>query len=200
MDTPLLMTFAAGRENDEAAPQGTDAGTSADATEAVASQSESVAARRFLLTSSAFRDGDRLPASYRCERNGQSPPLAWSPGPSATRSYALVFRDLSAHRYHWVIYDIPSEVRELEAGLPIAAQPAHPSGARQAANYRGESGYVGPCNLLGTNQFELTLYALEDERLVLHAESATAELVRERLEARHLASSRLTVTSRNSPP
>lgn len=193
------MVFAAEREDDQdegVAPHAGEAGL-----RAAAGATELVATLPFVLTSSAFRDGDRLPASYRCERNGQSPPLAWSAGPSGTQSYALVFRDLSAPRYHWVVYDIPSAVRELVAGLPIAAHPARPSGARQAENYRGEAGYVGPCNLLGINQFELTLYALEVQRLALHdPHGMSAERVHEHLEQRHLARSCLTVTSRNSPP
>ena len=45
---------------------------------------------RIELTSSAFQNGQPIPAQYSCDGTDQAPPLAWGDPPAGTRSSALV--------------------------------------------------------------------------------------------------------------
>jgi phosphatidylethanolamine-binding protein (PEBP) family uncharacterized protein len=94
----------------------------------------------------------------------KSPELAWSAGPSATQSYALVFHDLSnivantqQPFVHWVMWNIPGATRMLPASLETTAMPSVPAGSSQRNSFNG-SGYQGSgkCG----NVYEFVLYAL----------------------------------------
>jgi Raf kinase inhibitor-like YbhB/YbcL family protein len=45
---------------------------------------------------------------------------------------------------HWLLYNIPADVTELEKGVPPLPQLAKPAGALQGKNDRGSIGYFGP--------------------------------------------------------
>jgi len=77
------------------------------------------------LTSPDFSAGQALPDDFTCEDkqfgDGISPELEWSGAPAGTQKYALVFADttmldagLPRFGYHWVAWNIPSDV----TGLP----------------------------------------------------------------------------------
>jgi len=82
----------------------------------------------FTLVSPDFRDGGPLPASVEfggpgsagsgCSGKNQAPELHWFHVPSGTQSFALLVNDMDAPIsggwHHWVVYDIPGNVRELE--------------------------------------------------------------------------------------
>src|SRR6202035_767018 len=90
----------------------------------------------FVLQSSAFTAGGNLPTQFSCDGpgGGQSPPLSWSGAPAAARSFALVDQDPDAGGggaafTHWVVFNIPPTVSQLDAGQP--AQDALPDAALQ---------------------------------------------------------------------
>lgn len=132
------------------------------------------------VTSMAFKDGMMIDMKYRCE--APSPDLAWSGAPAATKSFAIVFKDVStstgtAGYMHWVMYDIPSSVTSLPEGVMVGYMPSSPAGAKQAPNYMPINGYSGPCYPIpGTvGQYELTLYALDVDTLPGLMMSSSAE-------------------------
>lgn len=145
------------------------AGSKAAASDADAGPGTSGA---FALTSTEFKDGDKLPQKYRCEGaiggpTGPNPPLAWSGAPADTKSFALVLRDRTFNNYqHWTIYDIPADAKQLPEGVPVGAQ-TEPKPAKQAANSARLTGpgYYGPCGQSGMNNYEFVLYALDVETL-----------------------------------
>ena len=110
------------------------------------------------VTSTAFTDGSAIPARYSCRGSNQSPPLAWSGiGPDAV-AVALVMDDPDAvgGRYvHWVVTDIPPDVRSSPAGRS-------PPGGRTSANSGGQARYLGPCppSGSGVHHYRFTVYAL----------------------------------------
>ena len=73
------------------------------------------------LRSSAFESGGEIPRKCTGEGEDVSPALAWSDVPEATKSFAIICHDPDAPlvtpgKYgfvHWVLYNIPGEVREL---------------------------------------------------------------------------------------
>lgn len=93
-----------------------------------------------------------------------SPPLAWSAPPAATRGFALIAVDvdspLNYSFVHWVLYDLPASMRELEAELPKVGQ--LPNGARQGRNDFDSVGYTGPCPPgRASHRYLFALYALD---------------------------------------
>src|SRR5439155_10063923 len=83
--------------------------------------------------------------------------------PSGTQSLAVIMHDMDAPGgdfVHWVLFDLPPQVGELEAGLAPEGQ--LPSGARQGRNDFGRLGYSGPCPPAGrAHRYVFELYALD---------------------------------------
>ena len=114
------------------------------------------------VTSTAFQQGMIIPKQYTGDGVDQSPPLRWSEPPSGTKSIALICDDPDAPRgtwVHWVLFNLPTQTRELEEGVPTTA--TLPSGAKQGKNDFGNIGYGGPAPPKGkTHRYFFKLYAL----------------------------------------
>ena len=83
------------------------------------------------VSSSAFKEGDRIPAKYTCQGQDVSPPLAWGEPPAGTQSFALIVDDPDAPGgvfTHWVLFNIPPDSRNLPEAVPTQAELA--SGAK----------------------------------------------------------------------
>jgi Raf kinase inhibitor-like YbhB/YbcL family protein len=116
------------------------------------------------VTSSAFEDGDAIPARYTCDGLDVSPSLSWGSATDRTRSLALIADDPDAPAgtfVHWVIYDLPPDTRGLPEDVPN--EQTLPSGAAQGMNGAGSVGYMGPCPPGGTHRYFFKLYALDTE-------------------------------------
>jgi len=139
-----------------------------------------------------------------------SPSISWSKGPRGTKSYAIVLRDTDSpaeHRemmnkegvtmtaaikrhdfYHWVLVDIPPDIRSLKEGADSSARVVHGKPATPAAaGVRGLNdytkvtasneamkgqyfGYDGPCppwNDDIVHHYHFTVYALSVKSLDL---------------------------------
>lgn len=131
-----------------------------------ASPSAEQGASTMKLTSTAFADGQAIPAEFTCDGAGRSPPLQWSQPPAGTQSFALVVEDPDAAKgpfRHWGVYNLPMSARQLNIG-------AGESGARalrQAVNDFGEAAYGPPCPPSGDkpHHYRFRLLALDIERL-----------------------------------
>jgi len=169
--------------------------SSADETDAEARTQElgeAVKCKDFRISSPAFRDGAKLPDLYTCEgkpfSEGISPKLEWTKGPKGTKSYAIVFKDLSIidgpfpdRAFHWAIWDIPHSRQELPQSLPSGQFPAGIKNAQQLSGYPpAPYQYFGPCpsweNFCsgGTvprslDSYSFTIYALDTKTLELPA-------------------------------
>jgi Raf kinase inhibitor-like YbhB/YbcL family protein len=117
----------------------------------------------FNLTSSAFKEGDRIPTKYTCEGADISPPLHWSVPPAGTRSYVVIADDPDAPVgtwVHWVIYNLPLDLRGLSEGIPATERVL--DGALQGLNDFKRVGYGGPCPPPGKpHRYVFKLYALD---------------------------------------
>lgn len=126
----------------------------------------------FELTGSVFKEGELIPNKYTCEGSDLSPPLRWNNPPAGTRSFVLIVDDPDAPVgtwVHWVLYNIPIDVRGLAEGLP--ALETLPNDALQGLNDFKRIGYGGPCPPPGPpHRYVFTLYALDrDLNLKLRA-------------------------------
>ena len=117
----------------------------------------------FQLKTSAFSNGGVIPPKFTCDGADVSPALSWNDPPAGTKAFALIMDDPDAPAgtwVHWVLYDLPTRVRELPEGVPKAKDLE--IGARQGSNDFRRIGYGGPCPPRGaTHRYSFRLYALD---------------------------------------
>lgn len=136
------------------------------------------------LTSPAFDDGQAIPATYSCDGDDRSPPLAWDDVPETTAAFVLLVEDPDADGFiHWQLTDIPGDARELPEGAGDAI-------GMPGRNDFGRTGWAGPCPPSGEHRYVFTLYALSEPVLV--DADATADEVREAIARRRIGDGRLT--------
>jgi len=115
------------------------------------------------ITSSAFQEGGKIPDKYTSQGQDISPPLAWSEPPAGTQSLALIMDDPDAPGgtfTHWVIFNIPSNLRRLPEAVPTEDQLS--DGTLQGRNDFNRIGYGGPSPPPGpAHRYKFTLYALD---------------------------------------
>jgi Raf kinase inhibitor-like YbhB/YbcL family protein len=114
------------------------------------------------LKSTAFRNGEMIPAPYTCDGKDASPPLEWSAFPEGTKSFALICDDPDAPVgtwVHWVIYNLHAETTKLPENVPRDKKLT--SGGMQGTNDWHRIGYGGPCPPSGIHRYFFRLYALD---------------------------------------
>jgi Raf kinase inhibitor-like YbhB/YbcL family protein len=115
------------------------------------------------ITSTAFSEGQPIPAKYSCEGSDISPPLKWTNAPANTKSFALIADDPDAPMgtwVHWVLYDLPPNTTELPED--VAKTQFIAGNAKQGLNSWPRLGYGGPCPPPGKpHRYFFKLYALE---------------------------------------
>lgn len=98
-----------------------------------------------LKIESVFRNGDVIPRKYTCDDVDVSPPMKILNVPEGVRAYSLIMYDPDAPMgtfYHWLLYDIPSTIRELPENIPRIEVTEY---GIQGVNDFGRIGYGGPC-------------------------------------------------------
>ncbi len=133
---------------------------------------------KFVLTSPAFSEGEKIPKKYGCNGADISPPLVWRDTPPETKSFTLLLEDPDAPMgtwIHWVIFNIPADAHDLKEHMPT--DKTLPDGAVQGRNDFRNIGYGGPCPPGGTHRYFFKLYAL-DTGLKLGAGSTKPEVMK----------------------
>jgi Raf kinase inhibitor-like YbhB/YbcL family protein len=141
----------------------------------------------FTLSSSSFKDGERLAVKYgasnkanpNCAGENISPALSWSNPPAGTKSYALVMFDADgrppAGFVHWVAYGIRPSLSALAEGEGSKANDKYVAGQ----NSPKQSAYFGPCPPPGTvHHYVFTLFATDLEPTGLKEGMTREELVK----------------------
>ena len=117
--------------------------------------SDHEAADNMVLTSSAFADGETIPARYTCDGSNISPPLELRDVPTETVSLALLVVDpeaMSAPWDHWIVYDI-----EPRDEIPESVEDLGTVGT----NSWGRTDYGGPCPDIGVHRYSFNVFALD---------------------------------------
>lgn len=124
--------------------------------------------KRMTLSSAAFAADGMIPAKNTCDGKNLSPALSWDAPPSGTKSLAVLASDPdAAGKAHWVLYDLPPDLRQLPEGVP--ANPLLSEGGTHGKSDFGKFGYGGPClsgGLSGedaskSHRYVFRLYALD---------------------------------------
>jgi Raf kinase inhibitor-like YbhB/YbcL family protein len=113
------------------------------------------------LTSSAFQNEGKIPAKYTCDGKNINPPLSISDVPAEAKSLALLMDDPDVPKNlrkdgmwdHWVVFNIPVDVREISEGSEPAGIPGKGT--------NGKTGYFGPCPPDREHRYFFRLYALD---------------------------------------
>lgn len=152
----------------------------------------------FQLTSSAFGDGQKIPAKYANKgvSGGEniSIPLSWENAPEGTKSFAITMVDrhpVADNWVHWLVINIPASATSLSDGA--AGSNKMPSGSEELNNTFGDLGYGVPQPPPGTgdHDYEITIYALNTERLSLEAD-ATLDQFLSAIDGKVIGSAKLT--------
>lgn len=180
-------------------------------------------------------------SDHVCLGGNRNPQLRWSNVPAGTKSFVLICHDpdvpsvgddvnqegriiaaslLRVDFFHWVMVDLPADLREIEAGAfssevtPAGKPgPAGPRGTRHGVNdytawfaadesMRGDYyGYDGPCppwNDERVHHYVFTLYALDVDRCPVEGRF-DGPLVRNAMAGHVLAQASLTSTYSLNP-
>lgn len=117
---------------------------------------------------------------FGCSGDNQSPQLSWENAPEGTKSFAVTMYDLDAPTgsgfWHWVVFDIPSNVNELVGNAGNVSLNLAPKGAIQSTTDYGIKGFGGPCppEGHGFHQYIITVYALKTATLGLDSNANPA--------------------------
>lgn len=108
-----------------------------------------------------------------CDGESVSPHLSWTDAPDGTLSFVITLHDPNAPTpsgwWHWCVFDIPGDVREIRSGE---------QGFRQTKNDSGTRGFMGACPPKGDRHhaYIFTVYALDSESLGLDEEASPAKV------------------------
>lgn len=109
------------------------------------------------INSSAFSDGEFIPARYTADGLDVNPPLQISGVPEGAKSLVLIMDDPDAPVGvwdHWVVFNIPPSVTEI-------SENSTPAGAVVGKNSWGRTNYGGPAPPSGVHRYFFKLYALD---------------------------------------
>lgn len=117
---------------------------------------------------------------FGCTGGNISPALNWSNIPAGTKSFAITMYDPDAPTgsgfWHWVLFDLPADLKGLPSGAGAASGRDLPPGATQSRTDFGTTGYGGPCPPPGDrpHRYILTVHALATEQLGLPSDAPAA--------------------------
>lgn len=143
------------------------------------------------LTSSAFAEGHPIAPRYTGIGEDVSPSLAWSEVPENAKSFAIICDDPDAPSranprpegpwVHWVIYNLPADLRELPEAVARQAELSAPVVAQQGTNSFDDDnvGYRGPLPPSGSgpHRYRFHLYAVDQRLDIEPAEATKASLL-----------------------
>jgi len=144
-----------------------------------------------------------------CTGANKSPQLTWENAPSGTKSFAITMIDINAFGPnipfdHWLVINIPTSSNSLVKDAGNASGANLPKGAIHTPNGAYPNyvtnpdfvkAYAGVCpNVGNTNQYEITVYALNVATLNVPAK-ATSTDVKAAIKAATISSAKMSVTA-----
>jgi Raf kinase inhibitor-like YbhB/YbcL family protein len=140
------------------------------------------------VRSDSLKDGDYLGPDhvlsadygFGCRGGNRSPHLVWEGAPAETKSFAVTCFDPDAPTgsgfWHWVVVNIPPNVRELALDAGNPASGTLPAAALSVRTDFGKPGYGGPCPPEGDHphRYLFTVHAVSMDALPVTADTSAA--------------------------
>ena len=141
----------------------------------------------FTLSSSGFKDGERLPTKFagnnksnpNCVGENISPALSWANPPEGTKSYAILMFDIDGRPpggvSHWVAYGIPASVTGFAEGEVSKPHEKYVGGQ----SLMKLPHYFGPCTPPGpAHHYIITIMATDLEPTALKEGMTRDEVIK----------------------
>lgn len=139
----------------------------------------------FTLSSPDIKAKGTIPTSFEfngfgCAGENKSPALKWSGPPKDTKSFAVTVYDPDAPSgsgwWHWMVINIPVEVRELASNAGAVGGANLPTGASHARIDFGVAGWGGVCPPPGDkpHRYIFTVHALKTDKLDVPPDATAA--------------------------
>ena len=131
----------------------------------------------FPVTSTDVQDGEPLKDAHVSGKGDVSPQLSWSDPPEGTKSFVVTCFDPDAPTpsgfWHWVLVDLPGELRSLESG---AASGDLPGNAFHLRNDTGDEGFAGAAPPEGDqpHRYFFVVHAVKEESLGVDSAASPA--------------------------
>jgi Raf kinase inhibitor-like YbhB/YbcL family protein len=175
------------------------------AAEPPAGEPASSSVSSFVLSSAEIAPGETIRDEqvfngFGCSGKNISPSLAWNGAPQGTKSFAVLVHDPDAPTgsgwWHWVVFNIPADVRTIPLGAGSAEGTGLPAGAVQGVTDFGSIGYGGPCPPPGpAHRYYFRLHALKIDKIEV-PENASPALISFNVNANTIAQAELLGTYR----
>jgi Raf kinase inhibitor-like YbhB/YbcL family protein len=115
------------------------------------------------LESSAFKDGESIPAKYTCDGDNISPPLLISDVPTEAKTITLIMDDPDVPKSirsdgvwdHWIVWNLPAGIERINEGERLPGV--------YGTTTSGRLEYGGPCPPDREHRYFFRLYALDSE-------------------------------------
>ncbi|HXP64490.1 MAG TPA: YbhB/YbcL family Raf kinase inhibitor-like protein [Steroidobacteraceae bacterium] len=119
------------------------------------------------VRSVSFNAGTDMLDSYTCKGEGVSPEISWEGVPENARSFVLIVTDWDGpspkfrlgNFTHWLLYDIPINVREIKSAVTNAELKR--LNIEIGRNSSDAAAYMPPCPPLGKHRYLFRIYALD---------------------------------------
>ena len=145
-----------------------------------------------------------------CTGDNKSPQLRWENAPAGTKSFAITLVDINAFGPgvsfdHWMVINIPPTTNSLDKDAGNISGTSLPNGAIQTpngaaafdvpANAAFYKAFAGVCpNVGNTNQYEITVFALNVASLPVSEIAASSE-VKTAIASAVISSTKMSVTA-----
>jgi Raf kinase inhibitor-like YbhB/YbcL family protein len=109
------------------------------------------------ISSSVFKDGEKIPKDYTRNGADKSPPLHFDEVPEKAKSLALIVDDPDAPRgtfNHWLLFNMSPSIHDIHEG-------SAPVMATQGKNDWGDVSYGGPKPPSGEHRYFFKAFALD---------------------------------------
>ncbi len=142
-------------------------------------------AQTFTLSSPTIKANSTLTEAqvfngFGCTGKNISPALTWKNAPKTAKSYAITVYDHDAPTgsgwWHWLAYNIPTQITSLEAGAGVVDSNLLPAGTVQGRTDFGNNAFGGACPPVGDkpHRYIFTIHALNTDKIELPTDASAA--------------------------
>lgn len=134
----------------------------------------------FTVTSTDVSDGQPLKDDQVAAAGNTSPQLSWSDVPEGTQSFTITCFDPDAPTpsgfWHWVLVDVPGDVRSLDTNAGADGGANLPDGAFMCRNDGGPKAFMGAAPPAGdqVHRYYFVVHAVKEPTLGVDADASPA--------------------------